>query len=720
MKQIELGLEVEADLRRSRRELGQDDPWFGRVDLETAEGPFSYRVRRGPRSGSDAVETGGSGPAPEPGASASSEPPVIDWRHPASAPLFDPPSTSEPVSVRIGQRTVSGRLRSRARVHGPLSRPSVQAELFPTAAEPGEAEPPTPLPRSTSPQVEPQTGLPDILGLVTPEQYRLITSTRDRPVVLLGRAGSGKTTVALYRVSWLTYPHGDRPGIDPSDVLIVMFNRALRDFVSQLLQPLGLEGAHIDTFHGWALEQVRLACNHPLEVKADIDPEFRAQATQVKRNAGMPAAIGAFVEQQRERLIEWLHERLDPYGASEIAERVRERGGPPVQSLHTEWSDAQHARDTSRGVERQRLEQVCRVLERSVHRMTRYPEELLALLSDRPLLQTHLRNVPPWDIDMTARHQRMMMTRSSSRPRPASRSELGPGPTPIGFDDFALLLQLIERKNGGLVDRRHPGVPRRYAHLVIDEAQDFGPVELDTLFRVVRGPSDVTIVGDLNQKIVPDAAFMGWTTVARRLGLDRAAVAQLEVAHRSTGPIMHLAEHLIEASPTAGRPGPVPTLDRVDDEDARDTILIERLGRRQAEQPHAHQCVVCRHREQAEALYDRIEPRLTAGGVPVRLGHNRSFVFAPGVTISNLRQLKGLEFDTVTLVDPDEAAYPASEESRRYLYTLVTRARERLHVVSSVPICGLLQAAVDAGRIDVEEPGTVQPALFEPEDDQPL
>jgi DNA helicase-2/ATP-dependent DNA helicase PcrA len=709
VKQIELGLEVEADLRRSRRALNEADPWFGQVDVQTEGGPVSYRVSR---PGSKATRSVGPDGIP-----------VVDWRHPASAPLFETPNPDRRVDVEVGGQPIRGRITGRARVHGPHDAPSVQAELF-GAEDPARVPPSPPSPPSVGSggswaAGEAQTGLPDILGLITPEQYALITQTRDRPVLIQGRAGSGKTTVALYRLSWLAFPRGpDAPGIDPADMLIVMFNRALKDFVSQLIDPLGLQGARIDTFHGWALEEVRRASSRELVVQPDLDPEFRAQATQVKRNAGMPEAIGAFVKRQRERLLEWLHHRLSPYGTPEVVDRLRDRAGPPVFDLHEAWADARNLRDRCRGSERARWEQVCRVLAHAVRRMTRHPEDLLNLLKDRTLLQGHLRDVPPWDIDMTARRQETLM--AGGRKRSKGQQTLPDGPVPVTFEDFALLLQLIERKHGGLVDPRRPHPPRRHAHLVIDEAQDFGPVELDTLFRVVRGPSDVTVVGDLNQKVVPDAAFLGWTQVARRLGLDRAAVAQLEVGHRSTGSIMGLADHLIGARPSEGRPGPVPALHTVDDENARDRLLIERLERRQAEHPQAHQCVVCRHREEAEALFERLQPQLAERQVEARLGHNKSFVFAPGVTVSNLRQLKGLEFDTVLLVDPSETAYPATEESRRYLYTLVTRARERLHVVSCVPVCQLLQGAVDAGKLDVEEPGTVQPAVFAPEEDAPF
>lgn len=47
-----------------------------------------------------------------------------------------------------------------------------------------------------------QFTLPDILSLITAEQFRLITEHAEQPVILHGVAGSGKTSVALHRLAW--------------------------------------------------------------------------------------------------------------------------------------------------------------------------------------------------------------------------------------------------------------------------------------------------------------------------------------------------------------------------------------------------------------------------------------------------------------------------------------------------------------------------------------
>jgi superfamily I DNA/RNA helicase len=66
----------------------------------------------------------------------------------------------------------------------------------------------------------------------------------------------------------------------------------------------------------------------------------------------------------------------------------------------------------------------------------------------------------------------------------------------------------------------------------------------------------------------------------------------------------------------------------------------------------------------------------------VRVGHRDQFSFEPGVIVSNIHQVKGLEFDAVALVEPSEESYPGKQsESRNMLYVGVTRAEDDLLVI---------------------------------------
>jgi DNA helicase-2/ATP-dependent DNA helicase PcrA len=96
--------------------------------------------------------------------------------------------------------------------------------------------------------------LPDIAGLLDPQQFDLITHARGGFVLIRGTAGSGKTTVALHRIAYLAY---EEPAIDSPETLVVVFSRALRDYVGHVLPALGVTRVQVRTFHEWASECCR-------------------------------------------------------------------------------------------------------------------------------------------------------------------------------------------------------------------------------------------------------------------------------------------------------------------------------------------------------------------------------------------------------------------------------------------------------------------------------
>jgi DNA helicase-2/ATP-dependent DNA helicase PcrA len=94
--------------------------------------------------------------------------------------------------------------------------------------------------------------LPDIAGLIDPDQFDLITRPSTGFLVIRGTAGSGKTTVALHRIAYLAYHD---PKIDSAQTLFLVFSKALRDYVGKVLPALGIGKVRPRTFPSWAAEQ---------------------------------------------------------------------------------------------------------------------------------------------------------------------------------------------------------------------------------------------------------------------------------------------------------------------------------------------------------------------------------------------------------------------------------------------------------------------------------
>ena len=110
--------------------------------------------------------------------------------------------------------------------------------------------------------------LPQIAALLSPEQYELVSTSRDRAMLIQGVAGSGKTTIALHRLAWLFEAFG--PALDPSRTAVLLLSKSLRDYVSATLPALGVKGVRVLTLEQWYSHTIGAAAPQYLEGHAQI------------------------------------------------------------------------------------------------------------------------------------------------------------------------------------------------------------------------------------------------------------------------------------------------------------------------------------------------------------------------------------------------------------------------------------------------------------------
>ncbi len=250
--------------------------------------------------------------------------------------------------------------------------------------------------------------------------------------------------------------------------------------------------------------------------------------------------------------------------------------------------------------------------------------------------------------------------------------------------DDTILLNLVYAREGSYPVRA-PGVFHLCDHIVIDEAQDFGAMEVHALLNALDRDRTVTIVGDAGQKIVMNRHFGGWGELLAEAGFAESAPIELTVSHRTTQEIMAVAAHVRGdgASPAGGirasRRGRPPRLIRAEGYETEPHLIGQWVSQRLEEDARSLSAVICRLPAQAEHL-TQVLKRI---GFPfVRWGHREQFDFSPGVTVTNAHQVKGLEFRNVLVVNPTETQYrPDSEEDRNLLYVAITRAELTLDFI---------------------------------------
>jgi DNA helicase-2/ATP-dependent DNA helicase PcrA len=274
-------------------------------------------------------------------------------------------------------------------------------------------------------------------------------------------------------------------------------------------------------------------------------------------------------------------------------------------------------------------------------------------------------------------------------------------------EDDPLLLRLCQLKRGGLLPTG--GDELIYEHVAIDEAQDRSSLEVKVLIEAVRAPDNdgskrsVTIAGDTAQRLVFDNNFTGWAELLQQTG-QPAIVRPLKLSYRSTAEVMLLAREILgpelaPEEPLAARPGEPVELHEFGDVGEAVAFLGDALRTLMAREPTASCAVISRHAEQADAYFDG----LRRAEVPaLRRIRRDEFNFQPGVDVTDVANVKGLEFDYVVMVDVNASSYPDVHWARHLLHIGVTRAAHQLWLVSTGEPSVLIPTALrDGGRMTV-------------------
>ena len=262
-------------------------------------------------------------------------------------------------------------------------------------------------------------------------------------------------------------------------------------------------------------------------------------------------------------------------------------------------------------------------------------------------------------------------------------------------EDDALLLRAWQLRVGPLPGSG--GQPLRYRHVAIDEVQDFAPLEVRVLLDCLDERRSLTLAGDAHQQIGPTAAFSSWSGFFRDLGLEGSEVETLQVSYRSSREITEFALALLgdvrdDAPVVTTRSGPPVELFEFTDAGAGVAFLSDALTRLAREEPLASVAVLT----PSAAASELYAAGLVQSGVPrVHRVQEQQFRFSPGVEVTEVQQVKGLEFDYVILVEVGEAHYGSDDASRRLLHVGATRAVHQLWVASTGPAAKVVREAAE-------------------------
>jgi DNA helicase IV len=470
----------------------------------------------------------------------------------------------------------------------------------------------------------------DIVATIQADQYRLITHDPNGTLVIQGGPGTGKTAVGLHRASWLLFTA--REDLQHRGVLVVGPNRTFMEYVSHVLPALGED----------SVEQRAVS-----ELVDGVVPERRDPPAVAELKADL--RLAEVVRRAAElKLVSEPEELVIRLEGSFVSVRLRE-----VREL---LADARERGVTAADRERFRMSLLRRFYEEYGRILggaaIRNFDEVEKALRANGYLDRVLKAA--WPLVQPDRLVRSLLT---------NRAALAEAADDI-LDEPEQ--RLLARRGAGWSDADVPLLdearavldtpPRRFGHVIVDEAQDLTPMQLRMIARRAREGA-LTILGDVAQG-TGAVRYSGWGEVLPHLphGGD-AVVEELRHAYRVPREIMELALPLLDtiapdvAPPISYRTGAAPpAVRRVE----REHLLAEayREAARLAESDGLLAVIV------PEQLVDEVPADDLWNGVPV---------LTP-------RESKGLEFDHVVVVEP------ALVELRE-LYVALSRPTKTLVVV---------------------------------------
>jgi len=538
----------------------------------------------------------------------------------------------------------------------------------------------------------------DVLGTIQADQDAIIRAGSRGALVVDGGPGTGKTVVALHRSAYLL--HSDpRLGHRRGGVLFVGPHRPYLAYVSDVLPSLGEEGVQTCVLRDLVAEGA--------EAAVEADPEGARLKSSAQWVKAIETGVRFYEEPPTEAMTVTTHWSDIPLSARDWAAAfaAAEPGTPHNEARDQVWEELltilvdKHDDEASAPDGEVSPDLLRRSLRQNRELLTAFDRawpliEAADLVSDLWSVPAYLRLCAPWlDPDEVRRLQRadaQAWTVSDLPLLDVARQRLGdPEAARRGRRQRAVLAAQRERMtqvvdnliaavaDSGADGDEGEGLVRMlrgedaqvslvdeaelatvdpdllagpFAHIVVDEAQELTDAEWQML--LLRCPSrSFTIVGDRAQ--ARHGFTESWQERLARAGFDRISQASLSVNYRTPEEIMAEAEPVIRAVlpdanvPTSIRSGGVPVVHGP----AADlhAVLDDWLG--------AHDdgiaCVIGAHAFRATARVRSLTPELS----------------------------KGLEFDLVVLVDPEN--FGDGVEGAVDHYVAMTRATRQLVVLTS-------------------------------------
>lgn len=477
----------------------------------------------------------------------------------------------------------------------------------------------------------------NIVATIQREQNRIIRNEDIRTLIIQGVAGSGKTSITLHRIAYLLYTFRD--SISSKDILIISPNKVFSDYISNVLPELGEE-----TVPETSMEQI---LSGVLEHKYKYQTYF--------------GLVNELLEKPSSSLIDRIAYKASFGFISELDKFILH-----IENTYFKAADVKltkYITIPAPFIEEQYLRFNRYPIRRRFDAMADYMLDMLKIqyaftvtTADRNLLKKEIRLMFAGNNDIQVYKDFFKWTNNPGM------FKMRKGHT-LEYSDLAPLayLHLALEGNGNQ--------PFRVKHLLIDEMQDYSPIQYKVIQKLF--PCRKTVLGDAGQSVNP---YGSSTAETIQKSLTASEIMKLCKSYRSTFEITDFAQKIhpnAELEPVA-RHGEKPQILQFGSA-VEELSGIMGLISTYRKSGYKSLGIICKTEQQARKMADMLKSYAN----DISFLSSQSSAFVQGIVITSAHMAKGLEFDEVIIPQTDERNY-RSEIDKSMLYVAVTRAMHRL------------------------------------------
>lgn len=564
--------------------------------------------------------------------------------------------------------------------------------------------------------------LKDVVNTIQREQNEIIRAYKNKPIIIQGSAGSGKTTVALHRLAYLVYTYGDE--MNNRNILVVAPNQLFLDYISDILPNLGVSNVKQSTFEELCSAILNIKYKiitkdkklaHIMECKDEEEIKYITASSKIKGTMSYKTIMDRFIKYLERKSSEVEDILVDEYilfSAKEIRRLyIKDLGNLPINKRKDEINKYFKGKLKNRIEEiKEKIENIYFFKIKDIKDRKDISEEdkrkeIIKTYDERDELIGGLKtkgskalkeffgswkkiSVVDSYINLYNDEEVFSSVTDNCLPKKLAdymRDEINNNIATKNIDcDDLTALTYLQLKLEGVVGEN-------YIHTVIDEAQDYSLMQFNVLKEISKNNS-MTIVGDLGQGIYNYKGINSWESLIEKVFSEDATYITLSQSYRSTVEIIEFANRVLEKQKLNIKPalpilrhGDEPrVINAKEDEEIRviDSLLEEIYSKNKKTV-----AIICKTYTECKELHKRLKNESKYKWELIE--ESQSKLDIDSLIIPSY-MTKGLEFDATIVYNCDEDMYRNEVLDKKLLYVALTRALHLQYVMYKESLSSLL------------------------------